>query len=87
MLSALLGLIVFLIIIGFLVWLVGLAPIDATVKQIIRGVILLILILGCLLWIASFFGFSPTFGAAMRRSKSGILILYMKKEFPDAIIA
>ncbi len=46
------SLIIFLVIVGFALWLVGLIPMDARILMVIRGLVLLVVVL----YILQFFG-------------------------------
>jgi hypothetical protein len=51
MIHLLITFIIFLLIVGLIVWLVNLAPIPPLFKQIIWGIVAVVLIISLLLWI------------------------------------
>lgn len=55
----LIGLLVFLIVVGLILYVVGLLPIDATIKRVIQIVVLLIVIL----WLLEALGLIANLGA------------------------
>lgn len=56
-LGGLVGLIVALIILGAVLWLVSLLPIDSTIKQIIQGLAIILVIIFVLFWLLGLFGY------------------------------
>lgn len=51
-------LILFIVVAGVALWLVGLIPMDATVKQILHWVVVAIVLIVVVLWFFSLFGVS-----------------------------
>ena len=51
------SLIIGLIIVGFALWLVGVLPLDATIKTIIKGVVILVVVLWVLDAVLHVFGY------------------------------
>lgn len=59
----LIQLIVYLIIVGLLLWLVGFLPIDAKIQQIIRGIVIVAVVLWLILYLVPMLGGGPWIGA------------------------
>jgi type IV secretory pathway TrbD component len=56
MLESVLYLVLVLVIVGFALWLLGFAPLEPRMLQIIRGVVIVAVIVALLLWLARGFG-------------------------------
>lgn len=56
MLSGLVTLIIVLIVLGVVFWLIDLLPIDATIKQIIRGLCIIVVVIFILIFLLSLLG-------------------------------
>lgn len=59
----LLGLVVVLIVVGVLLWLVGMIPMDATIQKILRVVV----IIAVVLWLLQAFGLLPALSSVRVR--------------------
>lgn len=55
--GSLLGLLVALVVLGAVLWLVSLLPIDSTIKQIIHGLAIILIIIFVLFWLLSLLGY------------------------------
>jgi hypothetical protein len=53
----LISLLIVLIVGGFIVWAVGLLPLDATIQKLIKGIVILLLVLYAILVVVKIAGF------------------------------